>query len=281
MKFYKFLIFLLAFSLVLCFKPIFAQEEETSEPEEMTDEQWEAQIQELTAKKTDLTAKVAELQKEKTDLLAKVETKKEELKKAEDDYWNEVGGKDKYNAFKSDLDKVDKLCRNKEGTKEDVMKKFDELNSSNLRCHPDFATKIRMLKECLGKWEDISVPEYTVQKGDYLFIIAARKEVYNNKHMWPIIWEANENGVISAPKRIPKTIKNPHLIYPGQVLKIPKISESLKKSAIFDRARGWLDWKKGRIHKKYTPPKTDGKKDEKKDVKKDEKKDVKKEPIKK
>lgn len=274
MKFYKFIILFLALSLAFAVNISRAQDEEENEPEEMTDEQWEQQIQDLTAKKTELTSKVAELQKEKTDLLAKVEAKKEEIKKAEDAYWTEVGGKETYNAFKSDLDKVEKLCKNKEGSKDDVLKKFDALNSSNLKCHPDFATKFRMIKECLAKWEDFSVPEYTVQRGDYLFIIAARKEVYNNKHMWPIIWEANENGVISAPGRIPKTIKNPHLVYPGQVLRIPKISESLKKSAIFDRARGWLDWKKGRIHhKKISSTKTE--------VKKDEKKDVKKEPVKK
>lgn len=273
MKFYKFIILFLAVSLAFAVNISRAQDEEENEPEEMTDEQWEQQIQDLTAKKTELNSKLAELQKEKTDLLAKVEAKKEEIKKAEDAYWSEVGGKETFNAFKNDLDKVEKLCKNKEGTKDDVMKKFDALNSSNLKCHPDFATKFRMIKECLAKWEDFSVPEYTVQKGDYLFIIAARKEVYNNKHMWPIIWEANENGVISAPGRIPKSIKNPHLVYPGQVLRIPKISDALKKSTIFDRARGWLDWKKGRVHKKYTPPKTD--------VKKDEKKDVKKEPVKK
>jgi len=278
MKFYKFLILLMAFSLVFAAKVTFAQDEEPKEPEEMTDEQWEQQMKDLTAKKTELTTKIADLQKEKADLVAKTEAKKEEVKKAEDAYWTEVGGKDAYNSYKNDLDKVDKLCKNKEGSKDDVMKKFDALNNSNLKCHPDFATKFRMIKECLAKWEDFSVPEYTVQKGDYLFIIAARKEVYNNKHMWPIIWEANENGVISAPSRIPKTIKNPHLVYPGQVLRIPKMSDALKKSAIFDRARGWLDWKKGRVHhKKISTTKTD----EKKDVKKDEKKDVKKEPLKK
>lgn len=282
MKLNRLLIFLLALSLSFCFKTSFAQDEEPQEPEEMTDEQWEQQILDLTAKKTELTAKIVELQKDKTELLAKVEAKKEELKKAEDAYWLEVGGKDRYNAFKSDLDKVEKLCKNKEGSKDDVNKKFEELNNSNLKCHPDFATKFRSVKECLANWRDLSVPEYTVMRGDYLFIIAARKEVYNNHHMWPIIWEANENGVISAPGRIPKTIKNPHLIYPGQVLRIPQINDALKKSQIFDRARGWLDWKKGRVHKKYSPPKTtDAKKDEKKDVKKDEKKDVKKEPVKK
>jgi len=282
MKFYKLLILMLAFSLIFAVKISRAQDEEPKEPEEITDEQWEQQMKDLTAKKTELTAKIAEMQKEKTDLLAKVEAKKEEIKKAEDTYWNEIGGKDAYNSYKSDLEKVDKLCKNKEGSKDDVMKKFDALNSSGLKCHPDFATKFRMIKECLSKWEDISVPEYTVQKGDYLFVIAARKEVYNNKHMWPIIWEANENGVISAPGRIPKSIKNPHLIYPGQVLRIPKMSDVLKKSAIFDRARGWLDWKKGRVHhKKISTTNTEEKKDVKKEEKKDVKKDVKKEPVKK
>ena len=286
MKLYRFLIILLAFSFFFSLKASFAQDEEPKEPEEMTDEQWEQQIKDLTTKKTELTAKIAELQKDKADLVAKVETKKDELKKAEDNYWTEVGGKDAYNAFKSDLDKVDKLCRNKEGSKDDVNKRFDDLSKSNLKCHPDFATKFRSIKECLAGWKDISVPEYTVLKGDYLFIIAAKKEVYNNHHMWPIIWEANENGVISAPRRIPKTIKNPHLIYPGQVLKIPQMNDALKKSAVFDRARGWLDWKKTRVHhKKVSTTKTDAKKDDKKDVKKDvkkdEKKDVKKEPVKK
>ncbi|MCX6165762.1 MAG: hypothetical protein NTU73_13040, partial [Ignavibacteriae bacterium] len=87
MKLYKLLILLLAFSFVFCFKASFAQDEENKEPEEMTDEQWETQMAELTAKKKDLIAKVADMQKEKSDLLAKVEAKKEELKKAEDDYW--------------------------------------------------------------------------------------------------------------------------------------------------------------------------------------------------
>lgn len=274
MKLFRFLILLLAFSLVFSLKTSFAQDEEAPEQEEMTDEQWEAQITELTAKKTELTTKIAELQKEKTELLAKIEVKKDELKRAEDSYWTEVGGKETYNSFKSGIDKVEKLCKNKEGSKDDVQNKFNVLNNSNLKCHPDFITKFRALKECMANWRDISVPEYTVQKGDYLFVIAARKEVYNNHHMWPIIWEANENGVISAPGRIPKTIKNPHLIYPGQVLRIPQINDALKKSAIFDRARGWLDWKKGRTFKKKVST-------EIKDVKKEEKKDVKKEPVKK
>ena len=276
MKINKLLSIVIVFLLFFGFKISYAQEEEPKEPEEMTTEQWETQINEFTAKKTELTKKIEDMQKEKAELLAKVEAKKGEIKTAEDAYWEAVGGKDSYNSFKSNLDKIEKLCKNKEGSKDEINKMFEELSKSGLKCHPDFTSKYRNVKDCIANWKDLSVPEYTVLKGDYLFIIAAKKEVYNNHHMWPIIWEANEMGVISAPGRIPKTIRNPHLIYPGQVLKIPQMSDALKKSGVFERAKSYFEYNgiKKRHHKKIN---TDNK-DIKKDVKKDEKKDVKKEP---
>jgi nucleoid-associated protein YgaU len=51
---------------------------------------------------------------------------------------------------------------------------------------------------------------YTVKKGDYLSKIA--KEVYGNANKYPVIFEANK-----------PMLKNPDLIYPGQVLVIPPI----------------------------------------------------------
>jgi len=52
---------------------------------------------------------------------------------------------------------------------------------------------------------------YTVKKGDYLSKIA--KEVYGNANKYNIIFEANR-----------PMLKNPDLIYPGQVLVIPPLS---------------------------------------------------------
>ncbi len=52
--------------------------------------------------------------------------------------------------------------------------------------------------------------EYTVQKGDYLSKIAAMRYIYNNWKAWPRIYRANRD-----------LIKDPNLIYPGWVLKIP------------------------------------------------------------
>jgi nucleoid-associated protein YgaU len=51
---------------------------------------------------------------------------------------------------------------------------------------------------------------YTVKKGDYLSKIA--KEVYGNANKYNVIFEANK-----------PMLKNPDLIYPGQVLVIPPL----------------------------------------------------------
>ena len=51
---------------------------------------------------------------------------------------------------------------------------------------------------------------YTVQKGDSLSKIA--KAVYGDPNQWKAIHQANQD-----------TIKNPDLIFPGQVLKLPNL----------------------------------------------------------
>ncbi len=53
---------------------------------------------------------------------------------------------------------------------------------------------------------------YTVKKGDYLSKIA--KEVYGNANKYMVIFEANK-----------PMLKDPNLIYPGQVLVIPPLEK--------------------------------------------------------
>ena len=51
---------------------------------------------------------------------------------------------------------------------------------------------------------------YTVKGGDSLSKIA--RHFYGDGNKWKAIWEANKD-----------TVKNPDLIHPGQVLKIPQL----------------------------------------------------------
>ncbi len=72
--------------------------------------------------------------------------------------------------------------------------------------------------EGIGQVDDrLEVPEpepeaqfYTVKKGDYLSKIA--KEVYGDANKYMLIFEANK-----------PMLKDPDLIYPGQVLRIPPL----------------------------------------------------------
>jgi nucleoid-associated protein YgaU len=52
---------------------------------------------------------------------------------------------------------------------------------------------------------------YVVSAGDALWSIAARKEVYGDPLLWPIIYRANRDQ-----------IKDPRQVYPGQTLNIPR-----------------------------------------------------------
>ncbi|MCX7635255.1 MAG: LysM peptidoglycan-binding domain-containing protein [Syntrophales bacterium] len=78
---------------------------------------------------------------------------------------------------------------------------------------------------------------YLVQKGDCLWNIAKKEEIYADPYLWPIIHEVNK-----------EMIKNPHLIYPGQRLNIPREGYTLEA---IQRARQSAGAKKP-----YTPPKT-------------------------
>jgi hypothetical protein len=60
MKLYKLSVIMLAFFLVFTLKVSYAQIVEPSVPEDMDEDQWEAQINEFTAKITELTLNLSD-----------------------------------------------------------------------------------------------------------------------------------------------------------------------------------------------------------------------------
>ena len=236
MKFHKLLVALLVLSLTLGVKlSAFAQDEEAPE---ITEEEWQAQMDEYTAKKNDLTGRLEQITKDIEQVKKTNVERDAQLVKAEDDLYASVGStKSEVATFRANFEKVEKMVNKKEGKKEDVQKAMDLIELNKIKCLPEFFERWKKMKAAMLAWQPEVKKEsgYTVVKGDCLYKIAGKKEIYNNVKMWPVLWEANEKGVVSAPPKVSKTIKNPNLIYPGQVLKVPALTEDLKKKAELKR----------------------------------------------
>ncbi|MGH2574086.1 MAG: LysM peptidoglycan-binding domain-containing protein, partial [Ignavibacteria bacterium] len=102
--------------------------------------------------------------------------------------------------------------------------------------------------------------------GDCLWKIAKMK--YGNPYLWPAIWDANRDGVVNKDQltnRRHKAVTNPNLIYPGQVLRIPSLTDAQKKEAEM-RAHSYRGYRKRKTTttetKKEEPKKEAPKKEE-------------------
>lgn len=274
MKLHKLLVFMLVFSLaVMTSHKVFAQDE----PTEMTMEDWQKMMDENTAKKDQLTIQLNNLNTEIDGLKKSNADKDAALTKAESDLYAAVGStKSGVADYRKDFEATEKMINSKSGNVADARKKFDALKASKVRCLPEFWDRFNAMEKKLLDWEKPVEPpksnKYTVVKGDCLYKIAAKKEIYGNGRMWPVLWDANKTVTLDpkAPKNTKTKITNPNLIYPGQQLVVPTLTDKMKKDAMMMKNK----WMKKRTKKSDTT--TDTKKDEKKDMKKDEKKDVKK-----
>ncbi len=71
---------------------------------------------------------------------------------------------------------------------------------------------IQKMKDRLYLRRDFDI--YVVQEGDSLWKIAGKEKVYGDPFKWEMIYTANRD-----------VIENPHRIYPGQILIIPRMRE--------------------------------------------------------
>jgi nucleoid-associated protein YgaU len=191
--------------------------------------------------KADLTAAIADFEKAKVkadaykETDAKVQT---ELANLRDNIlrYKEYG--DKYNLksytlAQENYDKAKELADKCQGEK--ALALIDEANKALDNVEEEFAAARadEILKEQERfkaeqmKQKKSSSENYTVVKGDNLWNISKAK--YMNPFMWPIIYWTNDS-----------MIKDPDLIYPGQVFKIMKdvAASEKEKAEKFSRSRG-------------------------------------------
>ena len=226
-------LFSFAAALVLLSSVVFAQQKE------MTIEEWRAEIQRLTQAKSELTSQVSAAQEEVNALKTKlagmqtVEDCYDELNAMIGDAY--AGGGKKVtdadvDAYRNRVNALAAKIDRRDPEKADRQAELDELKADPISALPEFYNKVHVeLQRKLDAW--VVKPKevfYTVVKGNSLWRIAKKPEHYNNPFAWPEIYNANKDQ-----------IKNPDLIYPDQVFKIPNLDPEVK--AKWDKVQA--NWK--------------------------------------
>lgn len=193
---------------------------------EMTEEEWQAEIQRLTQKKSELTQELSALKAEIAQLTATNESLQAYDDCVDENYAMVGATKTDVDNFRERLNELMSKVDGKVSPKDDRLAEWEELKASKLSALPEFFDKIHsQLDRKLNAWQE--KPKeimYTVVKGDCLWYIAKRDVHYGNGFAWPKIYNANRDQ-----------IKNPDLIYPAQVFKIPNLTEEEK--AHYDKIR--------------------------------------------
>lgn len=192
--------------------------------DEMTEEEWEAEMTRLKDKKESLTKEISSLQNEVNNLKA---SKLQSYEDCMNELYAMVGAtKADIDNFRKATNELDGKVRRKEGPKADRQKDLDALKMNKISALPEFFDKVHnQMQRSLDSWvEEVKETNYTVVRGDHLWGIARKSEHYGNGFAWPMIYKANRDK-----------IKNPDLIYPQQVFSIPKLTEEEK--AKYDKVR--------------------------------------------
>lgn len=79
-----------------------------------------------------------------------------------------------------------------------------------------------------------TMSEYTVVRGDNLWDISGKSEIYGNPYQWPLLYKQNSNQIDDAD-----------LIHPGQVLDVDNAPSSFEVNAAVRHARTRGSWSLG------------------------------------
>jgi nucleoid-associated protein YgaU len=196
------------------------------EEEEMTEEEFQTEMNRLTEQRVDLTKQINEL-KSSIDELKKKQAALQPVEDCINEKYALVGATEAdVVRFRREVAALEGQIQRKESPKDDRQVALDNLKASKLSALPEFNNKVcKQLQAMLDAWEEAPKEvNYTVVKGDYLWKIAKKDEFYGNGFAWPVIYNANRDQ-----------IKDPDLIYPKQVFKIPNLTDDEK--AKYEKAR--------------------------------------------
>lgn len=107
------------------------------------------------------------------------------------------------------------MLANRQNDIEDVKGKLKRLKQNPMTKLEENEQKMKDFEQTINSLQAV-IPKpkhdfYTVMKGDYLWKISGKKEIYNDPYKWPRIYSSNLDK-----------IKDPDVIYPDQSFLIPR-----------------------------------------------------------
>ncbi|HES59690.1 MAG TPA: LysM peptidoglycan-binding domain-containing protein, partial [Caldithrix sp.] len=153
------------------------------------------------------------------------------LQSGVDAEWNEIyelAGTDKagYDAYVGELQQLQNDARalvnlspediyTRMNEVDDLQAKVDEAKKSPFAAVSDNEALIASIESLIAQAKEKGAaavpPSYTVVRGDYLWKIAAKEDIYGDAYAWMRIYTSNRD-----------MISDPNLIYPNQVFSIPR-----------------------------------------------------------
>jgi TolA-binding protein len=204
---------------------MFAQ---TTKPDEqLTKDEAVIKINEFTLKVQELTNTLNTLDQDIANLRSELDNVIAQLKDCNKSL-NELIGANEADvaAFAQKLGNLEGRVRSMKNLSNDVLaekvnevkaleEEWNQLKNNKISILPQFYDRMVTLhRDIKGLYRTPSTKSYTVgtwaENRDCLWNIAGNIEIYGDPFMWPKIWQANT-----------EIIRNPDIIFPGQVLKVP------------------------------------------------------------
>jgi FtsZ-binding cell division protein ZapB len=242
--------FLLTLVAVLVVTPVFAQPtvvDPNKQDPDLTKAEAEVRINEFTGRVNTLQSELDALNAEMNTMNTQMTQLVNDTRSCQDAIYAMLGATEAdVRNFRERLGRIESRVREIGGmSDENIGARRGELDSLEMQLNGMRREKLALLPEFYNKIIDIArqineirgrakTSTYTVgtwaKDRDCLWNIAGKEQIYNDPFMWPKIWQANTDK-----------IRNPDIIFPGQVLNIPaagpKTDEELRAERLYYRRR--------------------------------------------
>ncbi len=206
----------------------FAQMPPASKPDaELTRKEAELRIQDFQSRVSSLETKLNELNAKYEELEIELKNVNAALRDCNDEIKRILGTTDAdIEAFAQRLGVLEGKVRDMKRLNDDQLadrrsdvealeNEYLELRKNKISIMPKFFDRMVQLgRDIRGLYREKKITTYTVgtwaENRDCLWNISGKMEIYGDPLQWPKIWQANTDQ-----------IRNPDIIFPGQVLKIP------------------------------------------------------------